>query len=468
MEDYLYPFIEKYMKLPSFVRLGLGKLYATLPASFRHGKFYTHYQKRIHQFQQAKDTKSHTLQHNKLLRETLIDASKNIPFYKNLTNIHTEADLLKFPVIDKKTLTNAANKLINTRRLKNALPMNSGGSTGQPLSFYLQKGVSRSKEKAHFNWYWSQFGYHHADPILMVRGRPLPENKLHIRQPIDNKLVISCYTINKTNILHAVEQIRLFKPKFIHAYPSSLKVLTDYLEESGPNPANQIEKIFLGSEYLPPAYRKRFEDYYGAQCINWYGHSERLIHAGNCMHSTDYHIYPFYGHLELLDSDNAPILKPHQTGRIVATGFDNRVMPLIRYDTGDLAEWSEKEECPCGFKGRSLKNIQGRSQDYIVLTDHSKISLTAFFFGQHLEEMETLQELQMVQKTPGKLLIKIVERIHTTQNQKDALADKLEKSVAGKIHITVETVERIEKTHRGKHIFLIQEINSHETGNPKF
>ena len=105
--------------------------------------------------------------------------------------------------------------------------------------------------------------------------------------------------------------------------------------------------------------------FYKANIVNWYGHSECLIHGGRKDKEGDFEFYPFYGFVELLDDNNEPIKNPNQIGRIVATGFDNEVMPLIRYDTGDLGELSEANQV-LNSNYTCLKNVQGRDKNFIL------------------------------------------------------------------------------------------------------
>ena len=260
---------------------------------------------------------------------------------------------LYFPIINKAIIRRDFKSFINASNT-NFIKANTGGSSGTPFEFYLEKGVSRPKEKAHFNWYWNQFGYKEEDKVLMIRGEALVNNKLYEFQAIENKLAISCYLINASNIDQVITIINRFKPKFIHAYPSALKSFIDCMRLGKKELKVKIESIFLGSEGLQLEDRKSISEYFNAKIAHWYGHSERLVHAGNCQYSDVFHLYPFYGYLELIDELNNVIEEPNKKGRIIATGFDNRVMPLIRYDTGDEAEYSKQVECQCGFKGKSL------------------------------------------------------------------------------------------------------------------
>ncbi|WP_417359547.1 hypothetical protein [Galbibacter sp.] len=457
MEDLLYNMLSLYKKLPYPLKLGIGYLYRLLPNSIKYGRFYFEYVERLKNFNSE-------IQQN-LLKSQLKFSYQNIPYYKKVMFTRIE----DFPIVNKNIIRENKSKFVNPSNF-NRLVANTGGSSGTPFEFYLEKGVSRPKEKAHFDWYWGQFGYKPGNKILMIRGEPLADNKLWEYQVIENKLAISCYLINSTNVTEVYKVIKKFEPSFIHAYPSALKNFISCLDKANIQSNLNIKAIFLGSEGLYLTDQLQIEDYFKAKVAHWYGHSERLIHAGNCPYSSDLHIYPSYGYAELLNENMEIITEPNIKGEIVATGFDNQIMPMIRYATGDEAEYSEKKECECGFKGSSFKNIYGRKQDYIYLSDGTKVSLTAFIFGQHFDEFNSIKELQIVQEKMGDILIKIVLQSDNSLDENNFIR-KLIDSVNNKITISLQLEDEIPKTKRGKHIFLIQKINNHtadETSNTKF
>lgn len=446
LEDKLYKYLHFYKNLPTWLKILMGKVYSFLPNQIKYGAFYFKYRNRIANW--------HLEHQDKLLEEQITFALSNIPFYQGKGY---STSLTSFPILSKKEI-NKNKSLFISEEKQRLLKANTGGSSGTPFEFYLEKGVSRPKEQAHFDWYWKQFGYKGGDPILMIRGESLSNNKLYEYQPIGNKLVISCYLINTSNINHVAKVINNFNPKFIHAYPSAVKSLTNYIATTHTKLNINVKALFLGSEGLFPEDRTFLESYYKAKVVNWYGHSERLVHAGNCLYSNEYHVYPFYGFLELLDEDNSPVKEPNKKGRIIATGFDNKAMPFIRYDTGDEAVLSHVTKCKCGFKGITLKEILGRGQDYIFLEDGSKVSLTAFIFGQHFSQFSLINELQLEQRKIGELFVRIVPNTEISSEHIQALQNKMETSVGRRLKVSIFLVPRIEKTKRGKHRFLIQNI----------
>jgi phenylacetate-CoA ligase len=444
VEDYLYKFLGLYKKMPLRLQHILGKIYNLLPRSFRYGIFYQEYCNRIKQWE------SGLFDEAALLSETFSYALNHIDYYKSAND-----DEKSFGVINKQIINSNKERFINHDLKSQLLKSNTGGTSGTPFEFYIHKGVGRAKEKAHFDWYWGKIGYNPGDKVLMIRGAPLKNGALYEYIAIDNKLSITCYDLNDDNVGGVVKAINRFKPKFIHGYPSALKILTLLVEKKKIKIEN-LKGLFLGSEYLDAQDRAYFEAYYNARVINWYGHSELLIHAGNCQYSNEYHIYPFYGHVEMVGDDGKIISSANTMGKIIATGFDNKVMPLIRYDTGDLAEYSDSTECQCGFHGKSFSKIYGREQNYIVLNDGTIVSVTAFIFGQHFDEFNKIREIQLLQSDIHNLIVHIVPNEIFSEKDVLQLADKMATSVNNKISISIEIVEKTKKTESGKHKILIQ------------
>lgn len=458
MEDILYRFLSIYNSLPVFLKELFGRIYNSFPKSLKYGSFYEDYQKRVKFFREIQTLKDIEKEQTRILLNQVNAAIKSTPFYSGISNCITIEEFNALPVINKDIITADISSFLNEKLIHKGLKTNTGGSSGNPMELYLEKHKSRPKEKSHFDWYWAQFGYKSNDKMLMIRGLPLHNNRLFEYITINSILNVSCYNVNETNIFTIIDEINHFGPKFIHGYPSSLKILTNLLEPHRELLEMDIQCIFLGSEHLNEMERNYFERFYKSRVISWYGHTERLIHGGNCLYTNDFHFYQEYGYMELLDNNNKPIIKAGIEGKIVATGYDNSVMPLIRYDTGDIGILSEHTECQCGFKGKSLSKIVGREQDIIVLSDLTKVSLTAFIFGQHWESFKRIKEFQVIQRKFGEIELNIVRSQDYTQKDEEAIINTLTKSVNNKIRISIHYITHVPKTHRGKNIFFESKI----------
>ncbi len=460
MEDFFYRYRELYERLPLPIRHAAGLLVGAVPQRVRHGSFYSVYRKRIAEFVRTGSTwRSKGLQLS-LLRQTVDFAICRVPFYKDASPIRDYEDLEQFPVVSRDDYKNNTRAFRDVGAEGRTLSATTGGSSGSPLTFYVSRGVCRPKEKAHFHWLWGLYGYRPRCRILVVRGKPLANNRLLEYRSCDNCLAVSCYELKESNSHRVVEAIRRFRPEFVHAYPSALKLFCQVLRDPDTLGASIcFRAVFVGSEMLAEEDRSLFAEFFHAPIVTWYGHSECVLHGGDMPGAAGFHFFPFYGYFELLDESGAPITQPGCVGRIVGTSFDNFVMPFIRYDTGDLGVLASdpERESTCGWP--LLERIEGRAQDFIYLSDGSRIHLTGFIFGQHLRQFKGIREMQLEQNVVGKLVMRIVRSSDFRRADEKEMIARLCHSVANRVQISAEYVDRIPKTRRGKHVFLIQNIH---------
>ncbi len=89
-----------------------------------------------------------------------------------------------------------------------------------------------------------------------------------------------------------------------------------------------------------------------------YGLNEIGVVASRCPEGGRYHVHAEHCLVEVVDDDGIPCSEG-EVGRIVVTGLTNSAMPLIRYDSGDLAV-QLSGPCPCGRTLPSFGDITGR------------------------------------------------------------------------------------------------------------
>jgi phenylacetate-CoA ligase len=399
--------------------------------------------------------------------DTVNWATKHVPFYKNRGKINSFSELMKFPIITKEDYRAKAREFITPLERKYALSANTGGSTGIRMDFFLHRGRSRPKERAHFDWYWGLFGYSRYSRTLVVRGKPLQNRRLFEHQTFENRLTVSCHDITESNVSVVIDAIRKFRPEFILAYPSALLVFTKLFgDTSAFGPETRIKVIFFGSEILSESDRSWFAEFYGTQVVSWYGHSECVLHGGYLPGSNEYHFFPFYGYCELLDENDNEITEAGRVGRIVGTSFDNYVMPFIRYDTGDLGVLSANSPSSCGFP--VLERIEGRGRDIVYLSDGRGVSMTSFLFAHRMTQFAKIRDMQLEQNAPGELLIRMVKGPGFSENEDEReIVSRLTDSVCGRIRISVVYVDSIAKTPNGKQVLFIQKIDTSDADTEK-
>jgi len=71
-------------------------------------------------------------------------------------------------------------------------------------------------------------------------------------------------------------------------------------------------------------------------------------------------------YVEFLEEGSEKEAEAGEVARVIVTDLTNRVMPLIRYDTGDLAIKLNKS-CPCGRSYPLMSSIEGRKINSLTL-----------------------------------------------------------------------------------------------------
>jgi phenylacetate-CoA ligase len=258
-----------------------------------------------------------------------------------------------------------------------------------------------------------------------------------------------------------VEHMRSLGACYIHTYPSSLNILVCFLRRSGIAPPANIQGLLVGSENVYTKDRAAAEEMFDCRYLSWYGHSEKLVFAAECEHSSNYHIYPTYGFCELIDKEGKVITTPGMRGEIVGTGFINEIMPFIRYKTGDYATLVGQSCEQCGRNHTVISDVSGhRILEMLVTRDEALIPWAAI--NTHDDTFENVLQIQFVQSEIGKATLKIVP----AKNADDICAEKIEKhlrdKLEGQLQFDIEIVDSIELTNRGKSIYVDQKLDTEE------
>jgi len=158
--------------------------------------------------------------------------------------------------------------------------------------------------------------------------------------------------------------------------------------------------------------------------------------------------------IEFLDDDGEPVANG-EVGEIVTTGLFNYAMPMIRYKLGDFGIPVE-DRCSCGRSWPLIKNIEGRTQDTLILSNGKKV-LPHMLFARINRELENnlfcVSQFQIVQEKRNKLIIKIVKgkKYHKKVLQKiihnlRGFLNRLDEEIS----IEIDFVEKIMPNRSGK------------------
>jgi len=280
-------------------------------------------------------------------------------------------------------------------------------------------------------------------------GRKKPPFWIH--NFYENQILFSSYHLNKENLKYYVEKLLKFKPKLIWGYPSSIYLIASFLENENVTEIRP-HAIFTSSETLLDFQRERIETAFNTKVYNYYANSEIVANILECEKGM-LHISHEHGLIEFLDKNNKPV-EYGQEGRMVCTGFTNYAMPLIRYDTGDVAI-PIKKKCKCGRKGPLVEKIIGRNEDYITTPDGRFIGRLDHIF----KNTKNVEEAQIIQENRNLIILKIVKKPEFTNKDKKEIVSSVQERIGKNMNIEFEFVDHIPRLSNGKFKFVISKLN---------
>lgn len=150
--------------------------------------------------------------------------------------------------------------------------------------------------------------------------------------------------------------------KIMLGFASAYEMIAQYLEK------NNIEHKNLGlvaaianSEYLNPYTKLTLAKHLSTTVLSRYSSEEIGIIAHQTLNSPNNFVLNHASyHIELLNFNDDKPVNPGEFGRIVVTDLFNYAMPIIRYDTGDIAKLGLSEDGVMVFE-----QIEGRKMDLI-------------------------------------------------------------------------------------------------------
>ena len=403
------------------------------------------------------------LQKNLLFR-VLKHAAEHVPFYKKHVDTNLFSDLedsfaliKKFPIIDKKIVKENINDFLFGPKFRH-YKATTGGSTGQPFMFYMDRFTTRQIEKAFMFNMWKRVGYKFGDPVFNLRGRAPKKNKFIAHDRFFNIYFASSFNLKSDTVSHYVNAINSIQPRFLHGYPSTMYQLANLMEQKEFRLNYIPQAVFCGSEKLFPYQRKLIENIFSCRVFSWYGHSEYLVLAGECELSQALHLYPQYGYVEFF-----PTGSKNEQGKeiyeIIATGFNNCVMPLIRYRTGDYAILSDTNTCSCGRNYLLLEEVIGREQEFVIDKFGELVSATSLIFGQHFDVFAGIEGIYLEQEQPGELMIFMKKNKAFNDADFDAMKAQIAHLLGDRFNVFYNFTDELPKSKIGKARLVRQHID---------
>ena len=459
LEDKLYPLLSLYERMPRPLKRVVGSAYRHLPDKYRRGEHYRSFKQLAEEGENwgSEEISRYQLKH---LQETLTHAQKHCPFYRRRFSEagFDAARLTEFPALQgcpmltkSDLLQHREDMLSDAFAPADRLYITTGGSTGVPVGFYLQKGISRPKEAAFLEAMWKRGGYFDGARLALLRGHVTTEKSNGAISSYDGTrdwLLLSSSHLSRERLPEYLAQFQSFKPDLLHVYPSSALILAELLQSAGLQWNLPLKGILCGSERITEPQRKVLESVFHCRAYSWYGHSERVILAAEGRKSKHYYFVPQYGYVEF----GPPTSDGFQ--EVIGTSFHNMVMPLIRYRTGDYVRLVSNGEFE--YPVPAASEVAGREQEFLLSGKGRKISLTTF--NMHDAIFDDLYAVQFYQDQPGRAEFRYIPSPSFQQSRLQAIEAGIRRKLGDDFSITFKAVAEVEKTSAGKHKWIVSKL----------
>ena len=384
------------------------------------------------------------------LNRVLSHARQTVPFH--LTRIPPRPlvsleQLTDVPLMTKTEVRLSGRELIS-RQFGNEklLEVHTGGTTGTPLTIYCDRHSLR-RNYAFFARFLESAGIPANARVATFAGRvivpPGTEGPPFWRYNVAGRAMLcSSYHIGEDSVAAYANALARFRPAFIDSYPSSILPIARYLLRTGDDRIRP-RAVVTSSETLLAADRTAIADAFGCPVFDHYGAAEMAAFITQCA-AGEYHPNADYGIVEVLR--NGVPVAPGETGQLVATGFINPVMPLIRYVTGDLAVRGSDEPCRCGSPFPRLSRIIGREDDVLITPEGNRIGRLDPIF----KTVSSLSETRIVQDTTSHVRVELVSARPLEPSEEESLRSGLRNRLGPSMTIDFVRVPRLERTAGGK------------------
>lgn len=400
------------------------------------------------------------------LRALLVRAQSQVPYYRALFLAHgfdAQRDvgslqaLSRLALLDKALIRRHSSDL-RARDATALARFNTGGSSGEPLVFYI--GKERVSHDVAAKWRATRWwDVDIGDREIVVWGSPIEikaqDHLRALRDGVMRTALLPAFDMSPARLDGFVAQIRARRPSMLFGYPSALARIARHAAARGQRMNDLgIRVAFVTSERLYDEQRSQIAAVFGCAVANGYGARDAGFIAHQCpqggMHITAEDII-----VEIVDG--AGLAVPAGTaGEIVVTHLASGDFPFIRYRTGDIGVLSAKA-CQCGRGLPMLQDIQGRSTDFLVAADGTPMHGLALIYI--LRDIERVEAFKIIQESLQLTRIQVVSAMPLDEALRASIARGVKARLGQQVAVLVEQVAAILPEASGKFRYVISHVD---------
>jgi phenylacetate-coenzyme A ligase PaaK-like adenylate-forming protein len=338
----------------------------------------------------------------------------SVPFYRkrfddagfNYENFKYLDHLNKIPPLSRLDIQNNLKDLLaKNYNLSECKKGSSSGSTGTPVIYYHDMD-DFSSAKAGIIFCKMLGGYNLGDKWINIWGNPTAVNvewktiSSRMSKYVFNEIRYPAYRLSSEGEFSKLMEVTLkSKPEFVYGYTNAIYLFAEYLKNNGIK-IDFVKGVFTTAENLQGYQRDSIENQIG-RVFDQYGSSEINAVACETISGNYYDVIAprvFVEFGEIAD-------RLTDARKLIITSFENKVMPFIRYENGDLAV-PETSKQKTNFP--KIKSIEGRTSDIIFLPSGGSLVVPSFFGSRMLKDVSGIVQYQVIKKSDELIQINLI------------------------------------------------------------
>ena len=397
------------------------------------------------------------------LRRLLIHSFETTAFYRDRV-LDSGCDprhddpwrvLAALPLLTRQDIRDNLDRMRSTACRRARLGTTSG-SSGTPLRFVIgperMASDKAARLRAQLDW-----GVPIGERKVWLWGMSLApswaDRLKNLRDWLTREYSLNAYDMTPDRIRQYAACLRRWRPSSVTCYPSAAWRLCRFAEDEGIDLRPACVAVwFCTGETLEDHYREVIERVSGGGTANEYGMREAGFIAHACPAGT-IHVMPEIILAETIRPDGTPA--GDAVGEIVVTNLDGLAMPLIRYQTGDVA-CLEDSQCPCGWQTQSLRSLVGRRTSFLISADGTP--RVGFAASRAFANVPGVQQFQLIQESLQLTRIVVVPSATFGPQSEEMLRSILHRLLGSQVRVSIERTSEIPCGPGGKTCYIYSNI----------
>lgn len=399
------------------------------------------------------------------IKQLLEYSFAHVSYYRDLFNkigmipqdIKSFDDMKLIPILTKSIIKSNINDMISNSFSSEQLVKNtSGGSTGEPLTFFQNRQLYLNMEA---NGFLSNVmaGWTGKEPFFNFWGNPREFKKKKsfiavLKERLTGNYFFNSYNYNEDTVTDWVKLIQKEKEIFLYGYTTVLADIARFIERKQFR-ITSVKGVLTTAEKLYSWQRDLIEKSFCARVYDQYGSREIPGMASECEHGKMHQLTPS-AYLEFEDDPTVT----NGSKKVLATCLTNYAMPFIRYEIGDYARPLDGL-CSCGRGLPMMEMDIGRTTDCIVTPEGNTVYGT--FFVRQMYGQDRVQNFQFHQTSPAVVDLYVVRSDGFTEDDASRLQKirgTIREQVSLSMDIQIHFVDTIPRTLGGKHRFVVSDV----------